>query len=210
MDGTPHASPNATRRLVLALLVVLAVALGTTTTALADDAAHPAPQDRWPVGGAALSVASDLAAAHWGRTPCHGRVAVSWTHLPGALNAQSAWAYVDGDPYARPAANSDCSIELSVDADWDWPKLCTVIVHEVGHLDGHDHATDIADVMAPNYAAPVAECAATDEPPPDGEVLSSYLAAPVPPPARAAAQAKAKPRPKKAPRRKAARRPHSS
>lgn len=197
MDGTPHPSPSAARRLAAALLALLAIAL-CAGTAVADDGPAAAPQDRWPVGGAAVATASELAGAHWGMTPCHGHVALTWAHLPAPMNAQSDWAYVNRDPYARPAANSDCSIELSLDADWDWPKLCTVIVHEVGHLTGHDHVADITDVMSANYAGPVAECAATDEPAAGDDVLGSYLSAPLP-----AAAAKVAAKPKAAPKAKA-------
>jgi hypothetical protein len=206
MDGTQHPSPHPARRVATALLALVALIVGTGTALAADDAGGP-PQARWPVGGAGLATASELAAAHWGATPCHGRVTISWARLGVAVNGASDWAFEGTDPYGDAAENSDCSIRLSSDADWDWRKLCTVVVHEVGHLTGHDHVADVHDVMSPQYAEPVAECAATDEPGGDAAVLSSYLSAPGAPAALVApavARPKATAKPKAAPKRRRA------
>jgi hypothetical protein len=58
-----------------------------------------------------------------------------------------------------PSTYSDCSITYNLDVDWDWPKLCTVVEHELGHLSGHDHVNDPHDVMSPYYVFPAPECA---------------------------------------------------
>jgi hypothetical protein len=61
---------------------------------------------------------------------------------------------------ADPSTYSDCSISYNLDVDWDWPKLCTVVEHEMGHLSGHDHVNDPHDVMSPYYVYPSPECGA--------------------------------------------------
>jgi hypothetical protein len=142
--------------------LVASLALAAPAAAAAADAGAP-PAARWPAGGSTLRAALAIGAEHWGMTPCRGRVAVSWAALGSATNAQSSWAN-DLDDVAQPSFNEDCSIVLSIDVEWDWPKLCTVMVHEVGHLDGHDHVDDADDVMYATYVTPVAECAAAPEP----------------------------------------------
>jgi hypothetical protein len=158
MDGSPL--PFSLRRLGALAAIVLAGLVAAAVPARADDA--PATV-RWPVGGPALRTAMDLAAGHWGMAPCAGRVAVSWEDLGDGLNAQSSWAN-DVDPYRQPSRNTECEIVLNAGEEWDWPKLCTVVVHEVGHLTGHDHVDDPDDVMYYAYNAPVRECAVTPAP----------------------------------------------
>jgi hypothetical protein len=192
MDGP---LPTLLPRALAALLACAAVLVGAAT-ARADDAPVTPPQVRWPVGGPALDTALELGAAHWGRTPCGGRVAVSWAPLRATLNANSTWAYVGHDPYAHPSKNTNCAITLSTLAEWDWQKLCTVVVHEVGHLDGHDHSPDPNDVMYFAYVTPVADCVATPEPDPNDPVLSGYQTT-----VRAAPTATAKTAPPRAKRR---------
>jgi hypothetical protein len=158
MDGRhfPHL-----RRALTASLAVLALGGALAAgPARADDS----PATRWPAGGSTLRLAMSMAAEHWGMSPCRGRVALSWAGLGSATNAQSSWAVAGADPFAQPSRNSDCEIALSLQAEWDWPKLCTVVVHEVGHLTGHDHVDDPDDVMYFSYMTPVPECAATPEP----------------------------------------------
>jgi hypothetical protein len=125
--------------------------------------AADSPATRWPVGGSRLALASDLGSEHWGTAPCRGRVALSWASLGAATNAESSWANAV-DPFRAPSRNSDCAIALSLQADWDWPKLCTVVIHELGHLTGHDHVDDPADVMYDTYLVATPDCAATPEP----------------------------------------------
>jgi Matrixin len=166
------------------LLLTLACLLAVAGPASAADG----PAARWPEGGSTLRAAVAIGAEHWGMTPCRGRVAVRWGALGAATNARSAWAN-DVDPYTQPSSNTDCAITLSSQVEWDWVKLCSVVVHEVGHLDGHDHVDDPDDVMYPVYLAPVPECATAPEPVETG------------PPAKAAAKpaAKAKKRKRHAP-----------
>jgi hypothetical protein len=201
MDGSLHPRSIRPRPTAAALLAIVALVLIRAATAPAAGEATDAPAARWPVGGAALATAADLAAAHWGATPCHGHVDVTWVALAPPINSSADWAYEGSDPYGTPTRNSGCAIRLSTAAEWDWPKLCTIVIHEVGHLDGHDHVDDVHDVMAARYMEPVEDCAATDEPAADTALLSSYLAAPAAPTAAPVAT-RPKAKAKRAPRRK--------
>jgi hypothetical protein len=180
MDGrliTLARSPRA----VLAMLTAIASLTGSALAIAAPG--DPAPQDRWPVGGAAIATAMEIAATHWAAVPCSGRVDVRWAPLAAGVGGRSTWAYAGDDGFRSPARNTDCEIELSTLEDWDWAKVCTVLVHEVGHLTGHRHADDPHDVMNAAYVEPVADCAAEPEPDPGSAVVSSYRSSlPVAPP----------------------------
>ena len=110
-----------------------------------------------PAADALTGTAHGLAVARWGMDPCGGQVAVTWAHMGAGINARSQWMSTD---VHNPATYSQCSITYNLDVDWDWPKLCTVIEHELGHLAGHEHVDDPHDVMSPYYIFPSAECAA--------------------------------------------------
>jgi hypothetical protein len=110
-----------------------------------------------PASDALMSTAHALAVAHWGVDPCGGQVSVTWAHMGAGINAQSRWMSTD---VHDPSTYSDCSVSYNLDVDWDWPKFCTVVEHELGHLSGHDHVNDPHDVMSPYYVYPSAECAA--------------------------------------------------
>jgi hypothetical protein len=112
-----------------------------------------------PASDALTTSAHALAVARWGADPCGGQVAVTWAHMGAGINARSQWMSVD---VHNPATYSQCSIAYNLDVDWDWPKLCTVIEHELGHLAGHEHVNDPHDVMSPYYVYPSAECAAAE------------------------------------------------
>ena len=136
-----------------------------------------------PAADALTSTAHGLAVSRWGVDPCGGQVAVTWAHMGAGINARSQWMSID---IHNPATYSQCSITYNLDVDWDWPKLCTVIEHELGHLAGHDHVDDPHDVMSPYYVYPSPECAAGQQ-----------AAAPAPAPATVA-QAPAAAAPRKA------------
>lgn len=109
-----------------------------------------------PAPDALMARAHALGVARWNLEPCNGAVAISWAHLPAGVNARSAWL---AEPGAGPETYQACSVTFSYDVWWDWPKLCTVVEHELGHLAGHEHtATDSLDVMSPHYYFPSPEC----------------------------------------------------
>ena len=104
-----------------------------------------------PAADALTTTAHALAVARWGVEPCGGQVAVTWAHMGAGINARSQWMSVD---IHDPSTYSQCSITYNLDVDWDWPKLCTVIEHELGHLAGHEHVDDPHNVMSPYYVFP--------------------------------------------------------
>ena len=137
------------------LIVCAALALvALPAAALADDGEPPAIPV--PAADALMATAHSLAVARWGTEPCGGQVTMSWNHMGEGINARSQWMSVDAND---PSTYSDCAITYNLDVDWDWPKLCTVVEHELGHLTGHDHVNDPHDVMSPYYVYPAAECA---------------------------------------------------
>src|SRR4051812_4039765 len=138
-------------RLLLAFLIAIAI---VPAVAQADSGL---PQVPVPASDALTTTAHALAVAHWGVDPCAGQVTVTWAHMGAGINARSTWMSYD---IHTPATYSQCAISYNLDVDWDWPKLCTVIEHELGHLAGHDHVNDPHDVMSPYYVYPTPECAA--------------------------------------------------
>ena len=137
------------RYLVCALLAIALL----PAAAHADDTVPALPV---PAADALTTSAHSLAVARWGVEPCGGQVTVTWAHMGSGINARSQWMSVD---IHNPATYSQCSITYNLDVDWDWPKLCTVIEHELGHLAGHEHVNDSHDVMSPYYIFPSPECA---------------------------------------------------
>jgi hypothetical protein len=121
------------------------------------------PSQRYPVWGAAVKTAVQMAGRHWGMNACGGQVNLGWGRLDTSLNAQSRWQNPKSS-YGDPQENTDCVVVLNTAVQFDWPRLCTIVVHEYGHLTGHPHVDDQNDVMNPYYTGPVAECAATPEP----------------------------------------------
>jgi hypothetical protein len=100
---------------------------------------------------------------HWGMTPCGGKVSIRWGTLDPSINAQSSWVNPIDD-FGHPSQNTDCQVTLSTGTWWDWPKLCTVTIHEIGHLTGHQHVDDPTDIMYFAYVQPAPECVSTPEP----------------------------------------------
>jgi outer membrane protein assembly factor BamE (lipoprotein component of BamABCDE complex) len=133
------------RYLICALLAI----------AMLPAAAQAATSVPVPASDALTASAHALAVARWGVDPCGGQVAVTWSHMGAGINARSTWMSVD---IHDPSTYSQCSIAYNLDIDWDWPKLCTVIEHELGHLSGHEHVNDPHDVMSPYYVFPTPEC----------------------------------------------------
>lgn len=105
---------------------------------------------------AAMAAAQQHAIAHWATSPCAGQVTITWAHAGTAFNAHSDW-WVPAPAAAAPTWTS-CSITFNLDVPWDWPKLCTIVEHEYGHLSGHEHTVDGLDVMSPTYHGPAAGC----------------------------------------------------
>ncbi|HEX8123202.1 MAG TPA: matrixin family metalloprotease [Solirubrobacteraceae bacterium] len=117
----------------------------------------------FPADGPSMTLARDLAVAHWGGAACGGQVAIGWSLLEDGTNATASWRNPT-DAWNNAAANFDCRIDFNVRAEFDWTKLCSVMAHEVGHLLGRQHVADPRDLMAPFYSGPTAECEQSADP----------------------------------------------
>src|SRR3954447_18558554 len=174
-------------RLLLCFLIAIAIVPGV---AQADSGL---PQVPVPASDALTTTAHALAVAHWGVDPCAGQVTVTWAHMGAGINARSTWMSYD---IHNPATYSQCAISYNLDVDWDWPKLCTVIEHELGHLAGHDHVDNPHHVMSPYYVYPTPECAAGGGPAAAPAPATTAQAPAVPPAASKARATKKKAKPK--------------
>jgi hypothetical protein len=143
--------------LLLRLLACAALAVALLPAAARADVRMPVPAAE-PL----MTTAHALAVARWGAEPCGGQVTVSWAHMGLGINARSQWMSIDAHD---PTTFSECAIAYNLDVGWDWPKLCTVVEHEMGHLTGHDHVNDPHDVMSPYYIFATPECAPAAAPP---------------------------------------------
>ena len=142
--------PTGLRTLLLSLVIACA-ALAAPAASLADEG------ERWLPGQEETERARQVAIAHWGRAPCSGTVQITWEPQNPLINARARWSNPVG-AYDAPELNVDCLIVFNPDQLWTWPKFCTVMVHEFGHLAGHPHAEDGPDVMSPIYRAPLPAC----------------------------------------------------
>jgi hypothetical protein len=170
-------------RLLLSFLIAIAI---LPAVAQADSGL---PQVPVPASDALTTTAHALAVAHWGVEPCAGQVTVTWAHMGSGINARSTWMSYD---IHNPATYTQCAISYNLDVDWDWPKLCTVIEHELGHLAGHDHVNDPHDVMSPYYVYPTPECAAGAAAPAAAPAPATTAQAPATAPAASKATTKKK------------------
>jgi hypothetical protein len=159
--AAPHAA-------VFATLIIAAPALANSFGPPAAYDLAVSPATMFPIGGPAMNSARAIADQYWGYDPCGGTVAMSWQSEAPTVNATSTWSN-PGDPYANPQQNVDCSVVFNSMQGFDWPMLCTVFVHEFGHLTGHMHVQDDpTNVMYPFYNQPIAQCktAVAAAPPP--------------------------------------------
>jgi hypothetical protein len=141
----------------LARTLLLAVALlSAAIVAPAAFAAHAGPAVRFAAGSPSTVAAQRIAIAHWGVNPCGGTVAIGWTTQADRVNAVAHWS--SPVPDTGPVGHRDCSIAFNRRESFTWPKFCTVVVHEYGHLIGLGHSSDPDDVMAAVYRTPLAAC----------------------------------------------------
>jgi hypothetical protein len=159
-----RAVAGSTKTLLALSAAMLAVAfLAVTSTGRADDVP---PATRFAVGSPAMQIALGIAQANWGMDACNGQVAIEWGTDEANINARSYWANPLSS-YDNPAQNTQCRIVFNSTMTYSWPKFCTVLVHEYGHLTGHPHTVDGGDVMSPIYRVPLPACTTADpsEPP---------------------------------------------
>lgn len=143
-----------------AALLLLLLLAGVNANAAAG---VPEPSVRFAVDSEQMAIAREVARDTWGVDPCGGQVTITWLPLDGGFNALSSWMNPT-TAYDNAAGNFGCHVEFSSAMRYDWPKFCTVFVHEFGHLTGHPHALDPRDVMSALYRTPIAACVNTREP----------------------------------------------
>jgi hypothetical protein len=105
-----------------------------------------------------LSVALKKAHQLWGAEPCGGRYRVELTTLPPEIRGHSSWLEpaTSLGPYATPSSTwTDCVIQLPATGRTEeavaseWPEICSVVLHEWGHLTGHSHSDQPSEPPEP-------------------------------------------------------------
>ena len=147
-----------TPRIVTLLLTAFVLLLAGASTARANS------DQVFPVGGGDFERAQQIAQAHWGAVPCQGRVAFAWSGMEPLTNARATWSNPT-DAWNNAGANFDCRVAFNTIAKFDFPMLCTVMTHELGHLLGHPHASNDGQLMSATYSTPLPACANGTAPP---------------------------------------------
>jgi hypothetical protein len=110
-------------------------------------------------------LATTLAERYWGTVPCGGQVSVQADQpLAAGMDATTdGWVTFESslgpNNLQAPARSyTQCAISL---AHWQWPTqaeqaggwnmFCLTVVHEMGHLLGHQHSLTPGSVMAPVF-----------------------------------------------------------
>ena len=120
-----------------------------------------ANDQQFPVGGDAMNQAMATAQQHWGGVPCGGAVELRWSDLDQSMNAQATWTATPGAP---PSTYTGCLVEFNRQIPYDYGRLCSAMLHEVGHLMGQAHSTDPGSPMSHEYLGPVGPCSLGDIP----------------------------------------------
>ena len=138
--------------MLLRALALCCALMGATPAAA--EAAEPVPPS--------VRTAFDFAVGFWGRgAPCGGAVELKAAALEPETFADATWDNTLGMQFERPDLNHSCSITVNTLHEWsDWPRTCTVVTHEVGHLLGHTHVDRPGDLMAPVVDFVLPQCAA--------------------------------------------------
>src|SRR5215213_3339468 len=128
-------------------LLLAAVPVALAPASFVAPVAAASPDVDYAAGTTQMEAALFAAKVYWGADPCAGKVDVTWADLGVGINALSHWTTFAATAYGAPESNTDCLIEFNRTVTYDWPMLCSVAVHEVGHLVGHDHVATPGQVM---------------------------------------------------------------
>ena len=140
-----------TPRIVTLVLTALVLLLAGATSARAQS------DQAFPIAGADFQRAQQIAQAHWGAVPCNGQVAFTWSGMEPLTNARATWSNPT-DAWNNAGANFDCRVAFNTIARFDFPMLCTVMTHELGHLLGRAHDPNDGQLMSAIYSTPLPEC----------------------------------------------------
>jgi hypothetical protein len=114
-----------------------------------------------------VRTAAAIAERYWGATPCGGRIRVVADSplVPGLDPTTDGWVTFNSslgpeNLSAPPATYTSCIITLAhwrwaswTDMESDWGMFCLTVVHEMGHLLGHQHSLAPGSVMAPVFTS---------------------------------------------------------
>ena len=165
-----------------ATAAAIILGLAATSAAGAMTSAAGAASDRrahFSASTEAIQYAYALAVGYWHRTPCGGTVAFAWSDAPGSRMATAYWT---SDRSGDPDHYWNCRIVLHRESATDWPRFCTIVVHEVGHLTGHGHVRDRSSVMYPFYVGPRGPCTRPQPTPATSQPAPQSTPPPSPPP----------------------------
>jgi hypothetical protein len=146
---------------ILLALLMLALALAAPASARAARSVNlVAPPGAGAAVGDEVTRALELGERRFGPA-CDGGISITWN----AFELE-----YDDDPGARAWARTfaeECRIEFNLGvwlspawrrAVYDWPWLCTLVVHEYGHLAGHGHVDDPNHIMHATIERIAPEC----------------------------------------------------
>jgi hypothetical protein len=173
LDRSRRTVRACTRAALLALLLLAAAAPA------AQAAAQPPARDE-----DRLTAFMDLARRPWGGSPCAGREVV---HLRASadLAAEAAAQAVGPDRTVTGMAAPD-TCEVWIAGGLGAVDFCVTLVHELGHLAGHDHTVRAGDVMNGEGLMDHAPCRAAVRPPTTSAAAAAReVRALLPAPARA-------------------------
>ena len=128
--------------------VIATMFLALPTTAGADES-------RFPVGGDAMNAAMATSQQYWAGVACGGAVDLRWSDMDPSMNARATWTSPVGAP---PSQYTGCIVEFNRQIPYDYGRLCSAMLHEIGHLLGQAHSSDPASPMAHDYIGPVGPC----------------------------------------------------
>jgi hypothetical protein len=98
--------------------------------------------------------ALEVAARRWGPV-CTEDPVVRFRRMESDTLGIARWQGMWDIPSEK---REDCRILLNSAREWDWPRLCTTVVHEYGHLAGREHSEDSDSAMHRQYSRPYRGC----------------------------------------------------